>query len=114
MRLLRSPAPSPTRRCWATLVQTYLSVEQRWPHRPLTPYLDHAEHAFTVAPHFAGGAYEDALNLFWPVRPRGAFYGPYTHSAKAPRPWSSPAHTTRPRRTRGASAWSATSATPGC
>jgi hypothetical protein len=66
------------------LVQTYLSVEQRWPHRRLAPYLDHAEHAFTVAPHLAAGAYEDALNLFWPVRPRGAFYGPYTHAATAP------------------------------
>lgn len=66
------------------LIQSYLSVEQRWPHRRAAPYLDHAEHAFAVAPHFAAGAYEDVHNLFWPVRPRGAFHGPYTHSAKAP------------------------------
>jgi pimeloyl-ACP methyl ester carboxylesterase len=66
------------------LVQTYGSVEQRWPHRRLAPYLDAAEHQFAVAPHFAAGAYEDVHNLFWPVRPRGAFYGPFRHSAKAP------------------------------
>lgn len=66
------------------LIQTYVSVEGRWPHRRLAPYVEAAEHQFTVAPHFAAGAYEDAHNLFWPVRPRGAFYGPFRHSAKAP------------------------------
>jgi pimeloyl-ACP methyl ester carboxylesterase len=66
------------------LIQTYVSVEGRWPHRRLAPYIEAAEHQFTVAPHFAAGAYEDAHNLFWPVRPRGAFYGPFRHSVKAP------------------------------
>jgi pimeloyl-ACP methyl ester carboxylesterase len=65
------------------LVQTYLSVEQRWPHR-LRPYIAHGERQFALTPHFAFGAYEDAHNLFWPIHSRRAFYGPFTHSKKAP------------------------------
>jgi len=37
-----------------------------------------------VAPHFALGAYERALDLFWPVRARGAYYGPFRHPKDAP------------------------------
>jgi pimeloyl-ACP methyl ester carboxylesterase len=65
-------------------VQTYLSVEQRWPRHRLRPYIEHAERQFAVAPHFGFGAYEDAHNLFWPIHSRRAFYGPFTHSRKAP------------------------------
>ena len=35
------------------------------------------------SPHFAFGAYETISERFWPVQPRGAFYGPYSHAAKA-------------------------------
>ena len=37
-----------------------------------------------MAPHFAHGTYEGVLDLFWPVRARGAFYGPYRHAEDAP------------------------------
>jgi hypothetical protein len=30
-----------------------------------------------VAPHFAFGSYEALSEGLWPVRPRGAFYGPF-------------------------------------
>jgi hypothetical protein len=56
---------------------TYLSVERRYPRHRVAPYLDHAEHTFADAPRFAFGAYEAVSELFWPVRPRSAFYGPY-------------------------------------
>jgi pimeloyl-ACP methyl ester carboxylesterase len=62
--------------------ETYVSVERRYP-RSLTPYLDHAEHLFAVAPHFAFGAFESVSERYWPVEPRGAFYGPYRHAASA-------------------------------
>ena len=62
--------------------RTYLSVERRYP-RSLAPYLEHAEHQFAVAPHFAFGEYEKVSERYWPVAPRGAFYGPYRHAASA-------------------------------
>jgi pimeloyl-ACP methyl ester carboxylesterase len=65
-------------------VQTYLSVEQRWPRHRLRPYIAHAEREFALAPHFAFGAYEDTYNLFWPIHSRRSFGGPFTHSGKAP------------------------------
>jgi pimeloyl-ACP methyl ester carboxylesterase len=64
---------------------SYLSVERRYPHAGgLAPYVDAADRLFAVAPHFAAGAYETASERFWPVRPRGAFYGPYRHAPGAP------------------------------
>jgi pimeloyl-ACP methyl ester carboxylesterase len=66
------------------LVQSYVSVEGRWPRRRVAPYVESAEHQFAVAPHFAQGSYEDIYNLFWPIRPQGAFRGPFRHSSKAP------------------------------
>jgi pimeloyl-ACP methyl ester carboxylesterase len=63
---------------------TYISVERRYPHS-LAPYLEQAEHEFANAPHFAPlGAYETVSHRYWPVAPRGAFYGPYRHAAGAP------------------------------
>ena len=61
---------------------TYVSVERRYP-RQLARYLESAEHDFAVSPHFAFGAYETASELFWPVKARGAFYGPYRHADRA-------------------------------
>jgi pimeloyl-ACP methyl ester carboxylesterase len=61
---------------------TQLSVERRYPRR-LAPYLDAAELAFTIAPHFAPSSYEAVSELFWPVHARGAFYGPYRHPKAA-------------------------------
>ena len=61
---------------------TYISVERRYPRRT-APYLRYAEHVFALSPHFAFGAYETISERFWPVQPRGAFYGPYSHAAKA-------------------------------
>jgi pimeloyl-ACP methyl ester carboxylesterase len=61
---------------------TYLSVERRYPRR-LRPYLENAEHQFTVSPHFAFGDYEKVSELFWPIEPRGAYYGPYRHEPTA-------------------------------
>jgi pimeloyl-ACP methyl ester carboxylesterase len=61
---------------------TYLSVERRHPRR-LAPYLENAEHDFALSPHFAFGTYEMASELFWPVKARGAFYGPYRHADRA-------------------------------
>jgi len=66
------------------VLRTQLSVERRYPRR-LRPYVESAEDIFAVAPHFAGGSYEGVLDLFWPVRARGAFYGPYRHADDAPR-----------------------------
>ena len=63
---------------------TYVAVERRYPHS-VAPYLEHAEHEFANAPHFAPlGVYEAVYHRYWPVAPRGAFYGPYRHSASAP------------------------------
>jgi pimeloyl-ACP methyl ester carboxylesterase len=61
---------------------SYLSVERRYPQR-LAPYIRHAEHRQALAPHFGSGAYELAAQLFWPIRPRSAFYGPYRNAAGA-------------------------------
>ena len=61
---------------------TYDFVERRYPRR-LEPYLDSAEHLFTLAPHFAFGAYESVSHLFWPVEPRGAYYGPFRNPPSA-------------------------------
>jgi pimeloyl-ACP methyl ester carboxylesterase len=62
--------------------ESYVATERRYPHR-IQPYLERAEHAFAVSPHFALGAYEQLRNRFWPIRPRSAFYGPYRHAASA-------------------------------
>ncbi len=62
--------------------RTYDFVERRFPRR-LDAFLDEAEHDFALAPHFAPGAYELAGDLFWPIEPRGGFYGPFRNAAKA-------------------------------
>jgi pimeloyl-ACP methyl ester carboxylesterase len=61
---------------------TYDYVERRYPRR-LGTFLDEAEHEFAIAPHFALGAYELASDLFWPIEPRGAFYGPFRNAPGA-------------------------------
>jgi pimeloyl-ACP methyl ester carboxylesterase len=61
---------------------TYDFVERRYPRR-LGSFLDEAEHDFALAPHFGNGTYELAADLFWPIEPRGAFYGPFRHPASA-------------------------------
>jgi pimeloyl-ACP methyl ester carboxylesterase len=61
---------------------TYQFVERRFPRR-LDAFLDEAEHDFTIAPHFALGAYELSADLFWPIEPRGVYYGPFRHAAGA-------------------------------
>ena len=61
---------------------TYDSVERRYP-RAIAPYLESAEEQFTASPHFAFGSYEGISQLFWPIRPQGAFYGPFHHAASA-------------------------------
>jgi pimeloyl-ACP methyl ester carboxylesterase len=65
------------------VLRTQLSVERRYPRR-LRPYIESAEDIFAAAPHFARGTYEGVLDLFWPVRARGAFYGPFRHAESAP------------------------------
>jgi pimeloyl-ACP methyl ester carboxylesterase len=62
--------------------RTYLYVERKHP-RHLRTYLAAAERLFALAPHFAFGAYEAADDLFWPVRPRGAYYGPFRNPKHA-------------------------------
>jgi pimeloyl-ACP methyl ester carboxylesterase len=65
--------------------ETYTSVERRYPRR-IRRYLEFAEHEFAVAPHFATsylGAFEEVRHLFWPVRARGAFYGPFRNPPSA-------------------------------
>jgi pimeloyl-ACP methyl ester carboxylesterase len=82
---------------------TYGSVERRLPKR-VGPYLRYAEQSFSVAPHFATAlnepVYESVRDAFWPIRPRGAFYGPFgaqpepalvlasTHDPAAPYAWA--------------------------
>ena len=61
---------------------TYVSVERRYP-KQLARYVENAEHDFTVSPHFAFGSYEATSELFWPVKARGAFYGPYRNADRA-------------------------------
>ena len=80
----------------ADAFRTSLFVERRHP-RHLATYLDSAERLFVLAPHFAFGAYEGAKDLLWPVRARGAYYGPFrieyvvvmhtTHDPAAPYSW---------------------------
>jgi pimeloyl-ACP methyl ester carboxylesterase len=65
------------------VLRTQLSVERRYPRR-LAPYLEVAEDLFAIAPHFAAGAYEGVRDLYWPVRARGAYYGPFRHAKAAP------------------------------
>jgi pimeloyl-ACP methyl ester carboxylesterase len=64
------------------ILRTYDFVERRFPRR-LAPYLENAEHVFALAPHFALFEYESVQNLFWPIDPRGGFYGPFRNSASA-------------------------------
>jgi pimeloyl-ACP methyl ester carboxylesterase len=88
---LQTGDPGPFRALEATLLgpdrdvlydrfETYGSVERRFP-KHVGPYLPYAEQLFDVAPHFATvsdpPAYEAASEAFWPIRPRGAFYGPF-------------------------------------
>jgi pimeloyl-ACP methyl ester carboxylesterase len=56
--------------------RTFDFNERRYPPR-LEPYLEAAEHAFSIAPHQALGSYEDVGAAFWPLAPRGAYYGPF-------------------------------------
>jgi fermentation-respiration switch protein FrsA (DUF1100 family) len=50
----------------------------------VAPYLEQAEHEFANTPHFAPlGVYETVYHRYWPVKPHGAFYGPYRHAANA-------------------------------
>jgi len=56
--------------------RTFDFNERRYPRR-LQPYLEAAEHAFAIAPHHGLGSYEDSSAAFWPLAPRGAFYGPF-------------------------------------
>jgi pimeloyl-ACP methyl ester carboxylesterase/predicted ester cyclase len=65
--------------------ESYTSVELRYPRR-IQRYLDFAEHQFAVAPHFATdylGAFEEVRHLYWPVKARGAFYGPFRNPPSA-------------------------------
>jgi len=64
------------------ILRTYDFVERRFPRR-LAPYFENAEHVFALAPHFALFEYESVQNLFWPVDPRGGFYGPFRNPASA-------------------------------
>ena len=64
-------------------LRTYNTLERRWPRRRVEPYLEHAENMFALAPHFGVGAYETVHYLFWPVRPRGAFHGPFRNPRNA-------------------------------
>jgi pimeloyl-ACP methyl ester carboxylesterase len=60
-------------------------VEGRYPRR-IHRYLGFAEHEFVVAPHFATsflGAFEEVRHRFWPVKARGAFYGPFRNPPSA-------------------------------
>jgi pimeloyl-ACP methyl ester carboxylesterase len=63
---------------------TYGEVERRRP-RGIEPYLRYAEELFSSAPHFARGSYEALSEAFWPIRPRGAFYGPFRNPS-----WAAP------------------------
>jgi pimeloyl-ACP methyl ester carboxylesterase len=65
------------------VVRTYRSVEGRYPRHALAPYLAEAERAFSASPHYAAGSYEEVAQLFWPIRPRGAYYGPFRHAPGA-------------------------------
>jgi pimeloyl-ACP methyl ester carboxylesterase len=60
------------------------SVDARLP-TGIGVYLDIAAHDFDLFPHFwwNSGYYELAESL-WPVRPRGAYYGPFSAPASAP------------------------------
>jgi pimeloyl-ACP methyl ester carboxylesterase len=65
--------------------ESYTSVERRYP-RQIHRYLDFAEREFVVAPHFATsflGAFEEVRHRFWPVKARGAFYGPFGNPPSA-------------------------------
>jgi pimeloyl-ACP methyl ester carboxylesterase len=61
---------------------TYVLVERHYPRR-VAPYVRNSERVFNLAPHFAPGAYDVIEALFWPVRARGAFYGPYRHDKRS-------------------------------
>ena len=67
------------------VLETYTSVERRYPRR-IHRYLDFAGREFAVAPHFATsflGAFEEVRHQFWPVKARGAFYGPFRNPPSA-------------------------------
>jgi pimeloyl-ACP methyl ester carboxylesterase len=83
---LRSEVIGPGDDLLLDVFESYTSVERRYPRR-IRDYLDFAEHEFVVAPHFATsflGAFEEARHLFWPVKARGAFYGPFRNPPSAP------------------------------
>jgi TAP-like protein len=61
----------------------YDATEARYPHH-VEPYLEDGEDSFALFEHFAIGSYERVDRALWPVRPKGAFYGPYRHAASSP------------------------------
>jgi pimeloyl-ACP methyl ester carboxylesterase len=82
---LRSEVIGPGADLLLDIFESYTSVERRYPRR-IHRYLDFAEHEFVVAPHFATsflGAFEEVRHLFWPVKARGAFYGPFRNPPSA-------------------------------
>jgi pimeloyl-ACP methyl ester carboxylesterase len=82
---LRSEVIGPGYDLLLDVFESYTSVERRYPRR-IRPYLDFAEREFAVAPHFATaflGAFEEVRHRFWPVKARGAFYGPFRHPPSA-------------------------------
>ena len=61
----------------------YDATEARYPHH-IGPYLEDGEDSFALFEHFAIGSYELVDRALWPIRPKGAFYGPYRHAASSP------------------------------
>jgi pimeloyl-ACP methyl ester carboxylesterase len=61
----------------------YDATEARYPHH-VEPYLEDGEDSFALFEHFAIGSYERVNRALWPIRPKGAFYGPYRHAASSP------------------------------
>jgi pimeloyl-ACP methyl ester carboxylesterase len=82
--VVRPPGgPDPSASAAHDAFTVYDSVEARYPHG-IGAYLQDGEDAFGLSEHFAIGAYERVDRALWPMRPRGAFYGPYRHAATAP------------------------------
>ena len=61
----------------------YRLGETRYSH-DLDDYLAFGTTAFTLFPRFAPGAFEQVAGALWPVRPRGAYNGPFTYTGKKP------------------------------
>jgi hypothetical protein len=56
--------------------------EPRWPGRA-SDYVEAGEHVAGMFEHFPILLYERVDRMLWPVKPRGAFYGPYRHAPGA-------------------------------